>query len=110
MMLPPTSCPLEQTAPRHLKVLCDDSSRATLTSGDFDLRSLQPDARLADLLQHISAEDFRRQNEEQRRANRPAELFALYPNIDEVSHKPALCSCMLNKEISHKELRFKQEL
>uniref|UniRef100_A0A670KC74 Dedicator of cytokinesis 8 n=1 Tax=Podarcis muralis TaxID=64176 RepID=A0A670KC74_PODMU len=83
MMLPPTSCPLEQTAPRHLKVLCDDSSRATLTSGDFDLRSLQPDARLADLLQHISAEDFRRQNEEQRRANRPAELFALYPNIDE---------------------------
>uniref|UniRef100_A0A670KBS1 Dedicator of cytokinesis 8 n=1 Tax=Podarcis muralis TaxID=64176 RepID=A0A670KBS1_PODMU len=72
-----------QTAPRHLKVLCDDSSRATLTSGDFDLRSLQPDARLADLLQHISAEDFRRQNEEQRRANRPAELFALYPNIDE---------------------------
>ncbi|CAI5786814.1 of cytokinesis 8 isoform X1 [Podarcis lilfordi] len=72
-----------QTAPRHLKVLCDDSSRATLTSGDFDLRSLQPDARLADLLQHISAEDFRRQNEEQRQANRPAELFALYPSIDE---------------------------
>ncbi|XP_060136033.1 dedicator of cytokinesis protein 8 isoform X4 [Zootoca vivipara] len=72
-----------QTAPRHLKVLCDDSSRATLTSGDFDLRSLQPDARLADLLQPISVEDLRRQNEERRQANRPAELFALYPTIDE---------------------------
>ncbi|XP_061484809.1 dedicator of cytokinesis protein 8 isoform X2 [Rhineura floridana] len=72
-----------QIGPRHLKVLCDESSRATLTSGDFDLRSLQPDPRLANLLQHISAEDFQRQNEEARQANRPAELFALYPSIDE---------------------------
>ncbi|KAL8203232.1 UNVERIFIED_CONTAM: Dedicator of cytokinesis protein 8, partial [Gekko kuhli] len=45
--------------------------------------SLQPDSRLANLLRHISAEDFERQNEEARRSNRPAELFALYPSIDE---------------------------
>ncbi|XP_053148937.1 dedicator of cytokinesis protein 8 isoform X2 [Hemicordylus capensis] len=72
-----------QTGPRHLKILCDESSRATLTSGDFELRSLEPDPRLANLLQYVSAEDFARQNEEARRRNRPAELFALYPNIDE---------------------------
>uniref|UniRef100_A0A8D2Q3G0 Dedicator of cytokinesis 8 n=1 Tax=Varanus komodoensis TaxID=61221 RepID=A0A8D2Q3G0_VARKO len=67
----------------HLKVLCDDSSRATLTSGDFDLRSLQPDHRLPNLLQHVSVEEFQKQNEEARQNNRPAELFALYPSIDE---------------------------
>lgn len=65
-------------------MLCDESSRATLTSSDFDLRSLQPDPRLSNLLRLISAEDFERQNGEARQANRPANLFALYPSIDEV--------------------------
>ncbi|KAH0628292.1 hypothetical protein JD844_009217 [Phrynosoma platyrhinos] len=72
-----------QASLRHLKVLCDESNRATLTSGDIDLRSLQPDPCLPSLLQHISAEDLQRQNEEARRSNRPTELFALYPSIDE---------------------------
>ncbi|KAJ6669596.1 hypothetical protein lerEdw1_000145 [Lerista edwardsae] len=72
-----------QAGPRHLKVLCDESSQATLTSGDFDLRSLQPDPRLPNLLRQINAEDFERQNREARQANRPAELFALYPSVDE---------------------------
>ncbi|XP_077200985.1 dedicator of cytokinesis protein 8 isoform X3 [Paroedura picta] len=73
----------QQASPRHLKIVCDASGRTTLTSGDFDLRSLQPDPRLANLLFHMSTEDFERQNEEARRCNRPAELFALYPSIDE---------------------------
>uniref|UniRef100_A0A8C8SR86 Dedicator of cytokinesis 8 n=1 Tax=Pelusios castaneus TaxID=367368 RepID=A0A8C8SR86_9SAUR len=54
-----------------LNVLCDETGRTTLTSCDFDLRSLQPDPRLENLLQHASVEDFERQNEEARRTNRP---------------------------------------
>lgn len=86
-LLSPAAHILKQGGPRHLKVLCNVSGRTTLTSGDFDLRSLQPDLRLPNLLQHISAEDFERQNEEARRSNRPTELFALYPGVDEVSNK-----------------------
>uniref|UniRef100_A0A8D0GRX6 Dedicator of cytokinesis C/D N-terminal domain-containing protein n=1 Tax=Sphenodon punctatus TaxID=8508 RepID=A0A8D0GRX6_SPHPU len=74
---------LIQAAPNHLNVLSRVSGRTTLTSSDFDLRSLQPDPRLENLLRHVSAENFERQNEEARRTNRPTELFALYPNIDE---------------------------
>uniref|UniRef100_A0A452HAJ7 Dedicator of cytokinesis 8 n=1 Tax=Gopherus agassizii TaxID=38772 RepID=A0A452HAJ7_9SAUR len=74
---------LQQEAPRPLNVLCDETGRTTLTSCDFNLRSLQPDPRLENLLQHVSVEDFERQNEEARRANRHAELFALYPAMDE---------------------------
>lgn len=60
------------------------SGKGPLTACDFDLRSLQPDQRLENLLQHVSAEDFEKQNEEARRTNRQAELFALYPSVDEV--------------------------
>lgn len=72
-----------QAGPRHLNVLCDVSGKGPLTACDFDLRSLQPDQRLENLLQHVSAEDFEKQNEEARRTNRQAELFALYPSVDE---------------------------
>ncbi|XP_034266183.1 dedicator of cytokinesis protein 8 isoform X2 [Pantherophis guttatus] len=72
-----------QTGPRHLQVLCDESSKTTLTSGEVCLRSLPLDPRLTNLLQTAKAEDIQRQNEEARQANRPTELFALYPSIDE---------------------------
>uniref|UniRef100_A0A8I3VX74 Dedicator of cytokinesis 8 n=1 Tax=Callithrix jacchus TaxID=9483 RepID=A0A8I3VX74_CALJA len=75
--------PDAQTGPRHLNVLCDVSGKGPLTACDFDLRSLQPDQRLENLLQQVSAEDFEKQNEEARRTNRQAELFALYPTVDE---------------------------
>lgn len=78
-------CLSSQAGPRHLNVLCDVSGKGPLTACDFSLRSLQPDQRLENLLQHVSAEDFEKQNEEARRTNRPAELFALYPSVDEVS-------------------------
>uniref|UniRef100_G3T5Z7 Dedicator of cytokinesis 8 n=1 Tax=Loxodonta africana TaxID=9785 RepID=G3T5Z7_LOXAF len=75
--------PSAQTGPRSLRVLCDVSGKGPITACDFDLRSLQPDQRLGHLLQHVSAEDFERQNEEARKTNRQAELFALYPSVDE---------------------------
>ncbi|EPY74928.1 dedicator of cytokinesis protein 8 isoform 1 [Camelus ferus] len=74
---------LSQAGPRHLNVLCDVSGKGPITACDFDLRSLQPDPRLENLLQQVSAEDFEKQNEEARRTNRQAELFALYPSVDE---------------------------
>ena len=65
-------------------MLCDVSGKGPSTACDFDLRSLQPDPRLENLVQQVSAEDFEKQNEEARRTNRQAELFALYPSVDEV--------------------------
>ncbi|NXF38007.1 DOCK8 protein, partial [Nyctibius bracteatus] len=72
-----------QVGPRHVHALPEEASRTTLTSSDFDLRSLQPDPCLENLLRHVSAEEFERQNEEARRTNRHAELLALYPAVDE---------------------------
>ncbi|XP_065513982.1 dedicator of cytokinesis protein 8 [Caloenas nicobarica] len=72
-----------QAGPRHVPALPEEASRTTLTSSDFDLRSLQPDPRLENLLRHLSPEEFERQNEEARRTNRHAELLALYPAVDE---------------------------
>nr|XP_033780870.1 dedicator of cytokinesis protein 8 isoform X2 [Geotrypetes seraphini] len=73
----------DQMGCRPLTVLCNESGRMPLSSCDLDLRGLQPDVHLDRLLQHVSAEDFVKQNEEARRANRLAELFALYPAVDE---------------------------
>ncbi|NXL85452.1 DOCK8 protein, partial [Alectura lathami] len=72
-----------QAGPRHVHALPEDASRTAPASSDFDLRSLQPDPRLENLLRHVSAEEFERQNEEARRTNRHAELLALYPSVDE---------------------------
>ncbi|KAI6058179.1 Dedicator of cytokinesis protein 8 [Aix galericulata] len=72
------------TGPRHVPTLPEDTSRTAPASCDFDLRSLQPDPRLENLLRHVSAEEFERQNEEARRTNRHAELLALYPSVDEI--------------------------
>uniref|UniRef100_A0A8C9VSN1 Dedicator of cytokinesis 8 n=1 Tax=Scleropages formosus TaxID=113540 RepID=A0A8C9VSN1_SCLFO len=67
-----------------LAVLSDDSGR-TLTSSDFDLRGLQPDARVEGLLRFSNPDDLDRHNQESRQASRHPELFALYPPADEVS-------------------------
>ncbi|XP_076145387.1 dedicator of cytokinesis protein 8 isoform X3 [Alosa pseudoharengus] len=66
-----------------LAVLCDESSRTTLTSSNFDLRALQPDARVDSLLRFSNPEDLDRLNQEARQGNRHPELFALYPPADE---------------------------
>lgn len=69
-----------------LAVLCDDdSARSTITSSDFNLRGLQPDPRLDNLLQFSNTEELDRFNLEARQNNRHSEIFALYPPTDEVS-------------------------
>ncbi|KAM4640462.1 dedicator of cytokinesis protein 8 isoform 4-T4 [Amazona ochrocephala] len=72
-----------QARPQQAQAIPEETSRTTLATSDFDLRSLQPDPRLENLLRHFSAEEFERQNEEARRTNRHAELLALYPAVDE---------------------------
>uniref|UniRef100_A0A8B9GGN9 Dedicator of cytokinesis 8 n=1 Tax=Amazona collaria TaxID=241587 RepID=A0A8B9GGN9_9PSIT len=67
----------------HFGNSCFPQTKTTLATSDFDLRSLQPDPRLENLLRHVSTEEFERQNEEARRTNRHAELLALYPAVDE---------------------------
>ncbi|KAM3868150.1 dedicator of cytokinesis protein 8 [Diretmus argenteus] len=62
--------------------LSDDCDR-TLTSSDFDLRSLTPDRRVEGLLCFSSHEELDRFNHEARQGNRHPELFALYPPADE---------------------------
>lgn len=70
-------------------MLCDDdSSPSTVNSSDFDLRGLQPDPRLDDLLRFSSPEELDRLNFEARQNQRHPELFALYPPTDEVSSDP----------------------
>ncbi|XP_063042281.1 dedicator of cytokinesis protein 8 [Engraulis encrasicolus] len=66
-----------------LAALCDESSRTTLTSADFNLRALQPDARVDSLLRFSNPEDLDRFNQEARNSQRHPELFALYPPADE---------------------------
>ncbi|KAJ7422861.1 hypothetical protein BTVI_12105 [Pitangus sulphuratus] len=73
----------QQVGPQHIHALPEEASRTTLASSYFELRSLQPDPRLENLLRHVSAEEFERQNEEARRTNRHPELLALYPSVDE---------------------------
>ncbi|XP_032873676.1 dedicator of cytokinesis protein 8 isoform X3 [Amblyraja radiata] len=81
-----------QDESRPQPILCTVPETATLTSCDFDLRSLQPDTRLESILQPITPEELDRHNEETRRANRPADLFALCPPADEedaIENRPA---------------------
>ncbi|XP_053322371.1 dedicator of cytokinesis protein 8 isoform X2 [Spea bombifrons] len=73
----------DQADGRPMTVMCDESGRATLSTCDFDLRGLNPESRVKDLLQITNVEELERQNEETRKANRQAELFALTPPVDE---------------------------
>ncbi|CAH2294063.1 dedicator of cytokinesis 8 isoform X1 [Pelobates cultripes] len=72
-----------QADTRPMTVINDESGRTTLTTCDFDLRGLNPETRVKNLLQITNVEDLERQNEEARKVNRQAELFALSPPIDE---------------------------
>uniref|UniRef100_A0A8C6PNT8 Dedicator of cytokinesis 8 n=1 Tax=Nothobranchius furzeri TaxID=105023 RepID=A0A8C6PNT8_NOTFU len=63
--------------------LTEDSGR-TLTSCDFNLRSLAPDPRVKYALAFSNQEELDRLNQEARQENRPSELFSLYPPPDEL--------------------------
>lgn len=76
--------PFPQVRSPSLAALSDESGRTTLPSSDFDLKALQPDARVDSLLRFSNPEDLDRFNHEARNGNRHPELFALYPPADEV--------------------------
>ncbi|XP_018426758.1 PREDICTED: dedicator of cytokinesis protein 8 [Nanorana parkeri] len=78
-----TEARLNEQADGGLTAGLSTESGSTLTSCDFDLRGLNPESRLKNLLQLSNVEDLERQSEEARRANRQADLFALSPPVDE---------------------------
>lgn len=68
----------------------DDTPRGSWACSIFDLKNSLPDALLPHLLDRAPNEEIDRHNEEQRKANRHRELFALHPALDEVFSSPML--------------------
>lgn len=66
----------------------DDTPRGSWACSIFDLKNSLPDALLPHLLDRAPNEEIDRHNEEQRKANRHRELFALHPALDEVEFTP----------------------
>lgn len=62
----------------------DDTPRGSWACSIFDLKNSLPDALLPHLLDRAPNEEIDRHNEDQRKANRHRELFALHPALDEV--------------------------
>uniref|UniRef100_A0A7N8WXE6 Dedicator of cytokinesis 7 n=1 Tax=Mastacembelus armatus TaxID=205130 RepID=A0A7N8WXE6_9TELE len=62
---------------------CYDTPRGSWACSIFDLKNSLPDALLPHLLDRAPNEEIDRHNEEQRKANRHRELFALHPALDE---------------------------
>ena len=63
----------------------DDTPRGSWASSIFDLKNSLPDGLLPHLLDRSPNEEIDRHNEEQRKAQRHRELFALHPALDEVT-------------------------
>uniref|UniRef100_A0A4W3ICG8 Dedicator of cytokinesis 7 n=1 Tax=Callorhinchus milii TaxID=7868 RepID=A0A4W3ICG8_CALMI len=70
---------------KRRSVSIDDTPRGSWACSIFDLKNSLPDAVLPNLLDRLPIEDIDQQNEEQRKAARHKELFALYQGPDEVS-------------------------
>ncbi|GCC35926.1 hypothetical protein chiPu_0014416 [Chiloscyllium punctatum] len=68
---------------KRRSVSIDDTPRGSWACSIFDLKNSLPDAVLPNLLDRSPIEEIDQQNEEQRKANRHKELFALYPAPDE---------------------------
>lgn len=62
----------------------DDTPRGSWACSIFDLKNSLPDPLLPHLLDRAPNEDIDRHNEDQRKASRHRELFALHPALDEV--------------------------
>uniref|UniRef100_A0A7N6BU68 Dedicator of cytokinesis 7 n=1 Tax=Anabas testudineus TaxID=64144 RepID=A0A7N6BU68_ANATE len=60
-----------------------DTPRGSWACSIFDLKNSLPDALLPHLLDRAPNEEIDRHNEDQRKANRHRELFALHPALDE---------------------------
>uniref|UniRef100_A0A4W3I955 Dedicator of cytokinesis 7 n=1 Tax=Callorhinchus milii TaxID=7868 RepID=A0A4W3I955_CALMI len=68
---------------KRRSVSIDDTPRGSWACSIFDLKNSLPDAVLPNLLDRLPIEDIDQQNEEQRKAARHKELFALYQGPDE---------------------------
>ncbi|XP_048395891.1 dedicator of cytokinesis protein 7 isoform X4 [Stegostoma tigrinum] len=73
----------DQDDMKRRSVSIDDTPRGSWACSIFDLKNSLPDAVLPNLLDRSPIEEIDQQNEEQRKANRHKELFALYPAPDE---------------------------
>lgn len=62
-----------------------DTPRGSWASSIFDLKQSQADPLVKSLFDRIPAEDVDRNNDNQRKQNRQASIFSLYPSLDEVS-------------------------
>uniref|UniRef100_A0A4W3IFN6 Dedicator of cytokinesis 7 n=1 Tax=Callorhinchus milii TaxID=7868 RepID=A0A4W3IFN6_CALMI len=73
----------DQDELKRRSVSIDDTPRGSWACSIFDLKNSLPDAVLPNLLDRLPIEDIDQQNEEQRKAARHKELFALYQGPDE---------------------------
>lgn len=81
----------------------DDTPRGSWACSIFDLKNSLPDALLPHLLDRAPNEEIDRHNEEQRKANRHRELFALHPALDEVTYAGTIFCWLF---IFHLEYKF----
>ncbi|XP_031430851.1 dedicator of cytokinesis protein 7 isoform X13 [Clupea harengus] len=73
----------EQDDLKRRSMSIDDTPRGSWACSIFDLKNSQPDALLPHLLDRAPNEEIDRHNEDQRKANRHREVFALHPALDE---------------------------
>ncbi|XP_075683845.1 dedicator of cytokinesis protein 8 isoform X2 [Rhinoderma darwinii] len=73
----------EQTDGGLVMRLSAEPGKTTIASCEFDLRGLNPESRLKNLLHLTNVDDLEKQTEEARKATRHAEIFALSPPMDE---------------------------
>ncbi|XP_062854097.1 dedicator of cytokinesis protein 7 isoform X11 [Trichomycterus rosablanca] len=79
----PNSYQDDQDDLKRRSMSIDDTPRGSWACSIFDLKNSQPDALLPHLLDRVPNEEIDRHNEEQRKASRHRELFALHPALDE---------------------------
>ncbi|XP_059922381.1 dedicator of cytokinesis protein 7 isoform X19 [Gadus macrocephalus] len=78
-----TSYQDDQDELKRRSMSIDDTPRGSWACSIFDLKNSLPDALLPHLLDRSPNEEIDRNNEDQRKANRHRELFALHPALDE---------------------------
>ncbi|XP_046704135.1 dedicator of cytokinesis protein 7 isoform X16 [Silurus meridionalis] len=79
----PSSYQDDQDDLKRRSMSIDDTPRGSWACSIFDLKNSQPDSLLPHLLDRVPNEEIDRHNEEQRKAKRHRELFALHPALDE---------------------------
>ncbi|CAE1287279.1 DOCK6_7_8 [Acanthosepion pharaonis] len=73
----------EKDTPKRQSMQMSDTPRGSWASSIFDLKQSQADPLVKSLFDRIPAEDVDRNNDNQRKQNRQASIFSLYPSLDE---------------------------